>query len=107
MEDESPYLAWETPTRLTAINPQAEPRRCTECRRSGIETRYPADMVVIVKHRHGGQPLGHLTTHCPDHPPGRDWVSGDHQAGRVNRTGETCPNCSMQMPLSGVCPMCG
>jgi hypothetical protein len=103
VEDERPYLAWETPTRLSEIDPQAEPRRCTECRRSGIETFHPADKVVIVKHRHEGQPLGQLTTHCPDHPPDRDWVSGD----RHNRTGGICPNCFVQMPLSDVCPMCG
>lgn len=107
MEDERSYLAWENPTRLSEIDAQAAPRRCTECRRSGIETFYPADEVVIVKHRHESQPLGHLTVHCSKHPPGRDWEGDDREAGRVNRTGETCPNCFVQMPLSGVCPMCG
>lgn len=107
MEDERPYLDWETPILLSELNPQAEPRMCTLCSRSGDGTLYPADKVVIVKHRHVGQPLGHLTLHCSEHPPGRDWESGDAQVGRVNRTGETCPNCFIQMPLSGVCPVCG
>ena len=106
MEDERPYVAWETPTRLTAINPRAEPRQCTQCL-PDVKTFYPADTVVIVKHHHRGQPLGHLTTHCPEHPPGREWVGGDHEAGHVNRTGETCPSCFVQMPLSGVCHTCG
>ncbi len=99
MEDERPYLDRESLARLTAIDPQAKPRMCTECLSVGVETRYPPATAMIVKHRHGRHPEG---TSPRTSRPRMGERRRKRQQGRGVLPGLLCRDAAV-----GVCPMCG
>ncbi|WP_202966044.1 DUF6994 family protein [Streptomonospora alba] len=67
MDDERDLIAYEEPRVLGEVFPDRnaddpEYRMCSTCR-----VVLPADQLTVIKHRHAGQPKGHLRIYCLDH----------------------------------------
>ncbi|WP_196776883.1 DUF6994 family protein [Haloechinothrix halophila] len=101
IEYEDPQILGEIfPSRMTAGSDQ---RKCSAC-----GTVLPADQLTVIKHRHAGQPKGHLRIYCPEHlATAKEWTEGG-STSQSGKLGPICPNCFTAVPLgTGVCDMCG
>ena len=112
--DERDYIEYESPMRLDVYLQLLPPQhrwisdgmsQCSDCGKNSQPR--PTSELTVIKHRHGGQPLGHLRTYCQEHlAVTTEWHEGG-SAGRSARTGAVCPTCHMTLPLTGICDNCG
>lgn len=90
-------LSYNMPYPLDKLYPTLEGRYCSAC---GVLSRWrPASELTLVIHPVSGT-TGHYRVYCRSHLPSTEWNSM-----RQDRR-KPCPDCSMLMPMSGVCDVC-
>lgn len=110
LPDERDWIEFDTTYVLAEVFPDRinapdHLRRCSVC---GIQSQaLPASKLTVIKHRHGGQPSGHLRLYCDEHVGGaKEW--SENVGGVGGKTGPFCPNCFVNVPFgTGICDSCG
>ena len=91
-------LSYNIPYPADQVYPEHGKMYCSAC---GVLSRdRPMSELTLVIHPVTGT-NGHFRFYCPSHVPTTDWT-----AAREDRR-QPCPECSMLMPLSGICDFCG